>query len=123
MYVLANRALQILFVGGVILLAVLAAAQDNLLDAPIPHSDGQSVSASFEGWYPNPDGTYSLVFGYFNRNYDEHLQLPVGADNRFELTSGLLHQSIESSSIACFRLGDETLGLISFLHGRLHFAL
>ncbi|MCH7817817.1 MAG: hypothetical protein IIC60_14750 [Proteobacteria bacterium] len=54
------------------------------MDAPIPHSSGQSVSASFEGWYPNPDGTHSLVFGYFNRNYDEHLDLPVGPDNRFE---------------------------------------
>ncbi len=61
-----------------------AGAQDTRVDAPIPHAIGQSVSASFEGWYPNPDGTRSLVFGYFNRNYDEHLDLPIGPDNRFE---------------------------------------
>ncbi len=60
------------------------AAQDVRVDAPIPHVRGQSVSPSFEGWYRNPDGTRSLVFGYFNRNYDEHLDIPVGADNRFE---------------------------------------
>ena len=65
-------------------LPVLAGAQDTKVDAPIPHTDGQSVSASFEGWYPNPDGTRSLVFGYFNRNYDEHLDLPIGPDNRFD---------------------------------------
>ena len=62
----------------------LVAGQDTRVDAPIPHAIGQSVSASFEGWYPNPDGTRSLLFGYFNRNYEEHLDIPVGPDNRFE---------------------------------------
>ena len=61
-----------------------AAAQDVRVDAPIPHVRGQSVSPSFEGWYRNPDGTRSLVFGYFNRNYDERLDIPVGPDNRLE---------------------------------------
>ena len=61
-----------------------AGAQDTRVDAPIPHAVGQSVSASFEGWYTNLDGTRSLVFGYFNRNHDEHLDLPIGPDNRFE---------------------------------------
>ena len=53
-------------------------------DAPIPHDVGQSVNPSFEGWYPNDDGTFSLSFGYFNRNYEQALDLPVGAANRFE---------------------------------------
>lgn len=61
-----------------------AGAQDTRADAPIPHTVGQSVSASFEGWYSNPDGTFSLVFGYFNRNYEEYLDIPIGPDNRFE---------------------------------------
>ena len=34
-----------------------------------PHDSGQSVSAAFEGWFPNPDGTFSILFGYFNRNF------------------------------------------------------
>ena len=77
--------LQILFgllftVGG----AAGQAAAQNSVDAPIPHAVGQSVSPSFEGWYPNADGTFSLLFGYFNRNYDEHVQIPVGSDNRIE---------------------------------------
>ena len=62
----------------------VARAQDTRTDAPLPHAIGQSVSASFEGWYPNPDGTLSLVFGYFNRNYEEDLYIPVGESNMFE---------------------------------------
>ena len=62
-------------------------------DAPIPHDvggfggvflDGQSVNPAFEGWYPNDDGTFTLSFGYFNRNYAQALDIPVGAANRFE---------------------------------------
>ncbi len=86
---LATRTLRTLCAGGSTVFLVLclpgpAGAQDTRVDAPIPHAIGQSVSASFEGWYPNPDGTRSLVFGYFNRNYEELLDIPVGPDNRFE---------------------------------------
>ena len=52
-------------------------------DAPIPHDVGQSASPSFEGWYPNEVGTYSLSFGYFNRNYEQTLDIPIGPDNHF----------------------------------------
>ena len=61
-----------------------APAQEIKLDAPRPHAIGQSVSPSFEGWYENPDGSFSIVFGYFNRNFEEHLDIPVGPDNRIE---------------------------------------
>ena len=86
---LITRTLRTLCAGGGVLALVLslpgaAGAQSSQVDAPIPHAVGQSVSPSFEGWYPNPDGTLSLVFGYFNRNYEELLDIPVGPDNRFE---------------------------------------
>src|SRR5687767_12963546 len=42
---------------------------------------GQTVTPVFEGWYKNPDGTYSISFGYFNRNSQEVLEIPVGPDN------------------------------------------
>ena len=61
-----------------------ARAQDTKADAPLPHAIGQSVTPSFEGWYANPDGTFSLVFGYFNRNYEEILDVPIGPSNRIE---------------------------------------
>lgn len=48
--------------------------------APIRPS-GQSVTPVYEGWYRNPDGSFSLSFGYFNRNAQETLDIPVGPDN------------------------------------------
>ena len=44
-------------------------------------SGGLPVSPFFEGWYENPDGTFTLSFGFFNRNTEEVLTLPVGPDN------------------------------------------
>ena len=44
---------------------------------------GQTATPAFEGWYKNPDGTYSLSFGYFNRNFKEEPDIDVGANNRF----------------------------------------
>lgn len=51
--------------------------------APVSAS-GQTVTPAFEGWYENPDGTYSLSFGYFNRNLEEVLEIPIGPNNFIE---------------------------------------
>jgi len=48
------------------------------------HDAGQSVTGVFEGWYKNPDGTFNLLFGYYNRNLKEAVDLPVGVNNRIE---------------------------------------
>jgi hypothetical protein len=45
---------------------------------------GASVTGAFEGWYPNSDGTFTLLIGYYNRNRNEILDIPVGPDNRIE---------------------------------------
>lgn len=42
---------------------------------------GQNIAPVFEGWEKNPDGSFNLVFGYFNRNWDEEVDVPVGPDN------------------------------------------
>lgn len=42
---------------------------------------GQNIAPVFEGWEKNPDGSFNLVFGYFNRNWDEEIDLPVGPAN------------------------------------------
>ena len=42
---------------------------------------GQTATPAFEGWYKNADGTFSLSFGYFNRNVTEVLSVPAGPDN------------------------------------------
>jgi hypothetical protein len=45
---------------------------------------GQSVTGAYEGWYLNPDGTYTLLAGYYNRNTKEILDIPAGPNNRIE---------------------------------------
>jgi hypothetical protein len=45
---------------------------------------GASITPAFEGWYPNPDGSFSLLLGYYNRNSKEPLDIPVGPNNRLE---------------------------------------
>src|SRR5688572_4999895 len=48
--------------------------------APVRASD-QTVTPVFEGWYQNPDGSFSISFGYFNRNASEELDIPIGPRN------------------------------------------
>src|SRR5438132_4538284 len=45
---------------------------------------GQNIAPAYEGWEQNPDGSYNLVFGYFNRNWEEEIDLPTGPDNNIE---------------------------------------
>jgi hypothetical protein len=47
-------------------------------------SSGQTIAPAFEGWEKNPDGSYNMVFGYFNRNMDEALHVPIGPENSIE---------------------------------------
>ena len=58
-------------------------AQSQLPMAPTSGSGG-TVSPAYEGWYQNSDGTYSLSFGYYNRNTQEVLEIPIGPDNSIE---------------------------------------
>jgi hypothetical protein len=45
-------------------------------------SSGQDVVPSFDGWLRNADGSFTMVFGYMNRNYEQELAIPAGADNQ-----------------------------------------
>jgi hypothetical protein len=45
---------------------------------------GQDVVPVYEGWLENADGSFTMVFGYFNRNWQEELVIPTGADNKLE---------------------------------------
>lgn len=71
-----------------ILAAILVAGDPSALLAQMPlapvRASGQTVTPAFEGWYENPDGTYSLSFGYFNRNADQVVEIPLGPDNVLE---------------------------------------
>src|SRR5689334_9273947 len=67
----------------VLVAAALVVAASNT-SSQVRFAAGQNVVPVFEGWERNTDGSFSMVFGYMNRNYEEEIDLPVGADNAIE---------------------------------------
>ncbi len=47
------------------------------------YRSGQHIEPAFEGWRHNPDGTFNLMFGYMNENWEEQPNVPVGPNNLF----------------------------------------
>ena len=45
---------------------------------------GASVTGAYEGWYYNEDGSRSFLIGYYNRNSQQELDIPIGPNNRIE---------------------------------------
>jgi hypothetical protein len=78
----AYRLLYSTCVVSMLALGITALAQQLPLQ-PVRES-GQGVTPAFEGWYQNPDGSYMLLVGYFNRNLKETLDIPIGPNNRVE---------------------------------------
>ena len=68
---------------GALACCALLCAQQQLRVEP-PHDSGQGVTPAYEGYFENPDGSLSILFGYYNRNLKENLDIPVGPDNRIE---------------------------------------
>jgi hypothetical protein len=62
---------------------VLLSAQSTAIPAP-RRGAGDSVTGAFEGWYYNPDGSRSFLVGYYNRNSQQTLDIPLGPNNRIE---------------------------------------
>jgi len=58
----------------------------------LSYSRGQNVSPAFEGWETAADGTSSFLFGYMNANWEEEVDVPVGAANSFDLFGADLGQ-------------------------------
>lgn len=65
------------------LLADRVSGQD--VTGSIQYQRGQIVSPAYEGWWPNEDGSFTLFFGYFNSNWEEQFDIPVGPENYFSL--------------------------------------
>src|SRR5882757_111334 len=65
-------------------LAAASPAWAQRLAAEPAHSAGQGVTPAFEGWFNNPDGTKSIMVGYYNRNLKQVVDIPIGPDNKIE---------------------------------------
>jgi len=91
---MSSRQLRGTLPGGFGLLCVLVAApaldaqripfERRVFNEQVLRPHAQPVVPIFEGWYPNPDGTREICFGYFNLNLDEPLDIPLGEGNFIE---------------------------------------
>src|SRR6185503_1008391 len=50
-----------------------------------PHARvNNSVTPATEGWFRNADGTATIIVGYFNRNQNQVVDVPIGPNNKIE---------------------------------------
>jgi len=62
---------------------LVGAAQDALPLGP-SRERGASITPAYEGWFTNPDGSFSMLLGYYNRNSRETIDIPIGPNNHIE---------------------------------------
>ncbi len=87
-----NKSLK--FASGALALALtgLAAAPlqaqlpTHLRDYPLAaqKAKGDLVAPMFNGWIANEDGSTTYIFGFVNKNRDEIVDIPIGANNHIE---------------------------------------
>jgi len=58
-------------------------AQTGILVGP-PGNRGEALFPAVEGWFRNPDGSAGMLVGYFNRNKEQVLDVPIGPNNRID---------------------------------------
>ena len=64
------------------------AAQNPRIASPLNENPlrpgGQNVIPVYDGWWENPEGSYTLCFGYFSLNTEQSLDIALGPENRIE---------------------------------------
>jgi len=71
----------------IVVAVISGAVRTQQLPTSIPQTkfaSGQNIVPYFEGWIRNADGSFDMVFGYFNRNWEEQLAIPAGPENLIE---------------------------------------
>lgn len=83
----------LLFAAAGVVLTLAATPVNRAVHAQVPgtlpgveplHDSGADVTPALEGWYKNPDGSYNITIGYYNRNLKQELDIPIGPNNKFE---------------------------------------
>ncbi len=77
-----NRYKRVLFCGVGFTLALFVSG-GKIASSQSLYLIGQNVQPVFEGWEKNSDGSFTMVFGYLNRNYVEEPEIPIGTLNSF----------------------------------------
>ena len=84
-------------------LALSAGAQESF-------STGQNIAPAYEGWEKNADGSFNLVFGYFNRNWEEEIYVPAGSANTIVPGGPDRGQPTQAEPFQVVPAGQETEG-------------
>ena len=79
-----RSALPRICVGLLLASGALVSAQQVQLPSEPARQFGASITGAFEGWFRNPDGSYTFLVGYLNRNRAEEENVPIGPNNRIE---------------------------------------
>src|SRR5207237_573413 len=59
-------------------------SENNFLTLYERRASGQNIAPAFEGWEANADGSFNMMFGYFNRNWQEQPVVAIGPGNNIE---------------------------------------
>ncbi len=86
----------------------LAIASHGRVSAQVPVADN-NITPVYEGWVPNPDGSFELMFGYLNREWDEEISIPLVVRNTIDpggpgsRTADQLFPAPQSLRVSCPR--------------------
>jgi hypothetical protein len=45
---------------------------------------GGTISPAYDGWFDNADGSRTFMMGYYSRNWENAIEVPIGPNNHFE---------------------------------------
>jgi hypothetical protein len=79
-----HRARRLVAPAAAVLVALFVAAGTAGAQTRFSYSSGQPLEPAYEGWAKNPDGSYTMYFGYMNTNWQQEFDIPIGPDNHFE---------------------------------------
>jgi len=69
-------------------LIIFSALGMQSVSAQLSYRSGAEIEPGYEGWRPNDDGSFSMIFGYMNENWEEQPDIKIGDDNFF--TPGII---------------------------------
>lgn len=63
--------------------ACLASAPTRARAQQLTYTKGRPLYPAYEGWRQADDGSYVMLFGYMNENWEQEVDVPVGPENHF----------------------------------------
>ena len=100
------------------ILALLLLSYSSFIAAQTLHRFGQSIQPIYEGFERNDDGTFTMWFGYLNRNYDETPNIEIGGSNAFYVATGVNDAGPLKEDLILSNPGSQDRGQPSYFYPR-----